>query len=295
MKHIQEYKDRRFSFFWTGSIEKKVITPWRVYTERFPTKQELENWGKQRLQNWAIVTGKISNLVVVDVDTIKGGDPSPFIDRGFYTVRTQSGGYHFYFKYTPLLSKTKHKRQTTEGDFLHAIDIQSDGAIVFAPPSEFVWKDGSVHGYEYLGGEIQELPGDLLEKILAALAPEALDELDENAIKRGQLKPYEGKPRPGDIYNHYASWDEILVPLGWKKLRERGETTDWMRPGKGETGLSLTTNWKGWGLAIPFTSSVPELTPLRGYTKFSLYAHLYHGGNFTEASKEIRNRIANIN
>lgn len=294
---LDNYIERGFTFFWTGSKEKKVVTPWREYMDKPPSVDMIEEWRKHPIQNWAILTGLPSGIIVVDVDTIKGADAQPFLDASkrteeeggqpFYTVRTQSGGYHFYFKYTPLLSKTKHKRQTKEGELLHHVDIQSDGAIVFAPPSEFVWQDGSLHSYEYLGGEIQEIPGDLLAQIIEGVSQETFKEIGRFELRNLSRKDL----RPGDIYNHYASWDEILVPLGWRKIRERGETVEWVRPGKEDSSLSMTTNWKGWGLAIPFSTEIPELTPLKGYTKFSLYAHLYHGGDFNEAAKDIKDRM----
>ncbi len=61
------------------------------------------------VNNIGIVTGEASNIVVVDVDTpaldwwqelvrINGGLPETF------TVKTPSGGYHYYFRYIPGLN-----------------------------------------------------------------------------------------------------------------------------------------------------------------------------------------------
>ena len=133
---INWYRKQGFSIFNTQTKEKKVLTKWTQYQNRKPTDQELIAWTKSPTQNWAIVCGEISDLIVFDIDTKNGADPTPFLNLGMYEVRTPSGGYHFYCKYDPLLKSTKHKRDKT-GGILHAVDVQSNGALVFAPPSEF--------------------------------------------------------------------------------------------------------------------------------------------------------------
>lgn len=275
---IERYEKEGYSFFNTGSHEKKVLTKWTEFQNRKPTKQEIKLWLESPVQNWAIVCGEISNLIVFDVDTKNGGDPAPFLNRGMYEVRTPSGGYHFYTTYDPVLKSTRHKKEEHQG-ILKAVDVQSNKALVFAPPSKF-----SNGGYAIVNDvPVGPLPDDLLTQVLDALEPEK--ESTDYTPYKPILNPDNG--RPGDIYNAYATWDEVLLPLGWRKIgTARSGVQYWRRPGK-KTGISGSTNFKGFDLFFPYTKYYPELDQLKGYTKFNLYAILNHGGDYSKAAKSL--------
>lgn len=278
MNYIKKYIENNYSFFNTGSREKKIFTKWQCYQKRKPTVEEIKRWLQSPIQNWGIVCGEISNLVVFDVDTKNGGDPTPFLNRGLYEVRTPSGGYHFYTLYNPLLESTKHKKEKKDG-ILKAVDVQSNGSLVFAPPSAFA------NGKYTIVNDvpITHLPDDLLAQVLEALKPEE---------KATDYTPYihpqnaEAK-RPGDIFNVMASWDDVLIPQGWKKVYSAPNGTEyWRRPGKTE-GISASTNHKGYNLFFCFSSSVPEIIQEKGYTKFSLLTALKYGGDPRAAAKSL--------
>jgi archaellum biogenesis ATPase FlaH len=91
--------------------------------------------------------------------------------------------------------------------------------------------------------------------------------------------------RPGDDYNQRETWGDVLTRHGWKVVSTRGDTTYWCRPGKA-FGISATTNHQGSDLLYVFSSST-SFEPNRGYTKFSAYAILEHGGDFSEAAREL--------
>ena len=100
------------------------LKEWAFLQERKPTEQELEKWwGEFPDANIGLITGKISGLTVVDVDL--GGDTKilPTTD----TVKTGSGGFHFYYKY--------HEGYRNKGRILPFVDIRGDGGYVVAPPS----------------------------------------------------------------------------------------------------------------------------------------------------------------
>jgi hypothetical protein len=275
--HIQEwlfkYHKKGYSFFNTKCNEKKVYTKWEEFQTRKPTDQEIKQWLRLPTQNYAIVCGEISDLLVIDVDTKNGGDPTPFLNRGFYEVRTPSGGYHFYFKYDPALKSTKHDQK----GFLKGIDIQSERALVFCPPSTFPSK-----GVYTLVNDapIESIPDDLLLRILEALEPE------EDAVEYvPNLKPKNPESRrPGDIFNALATWEDVLLPLGWTRVGNNHNGTQyWRRPGKTD-GISASTNWKGYDLFFPYTTSVDDLVQKKGYTKFTLLATLRYEGDFNKAA-----------
>jgi hypothetical protein len=270
------YHRNGYSFFNTNSKDKKISTKWSCYQYDKPNEKEITQWLKSPIQNYAIVCGKISDLTVVDVDTKNGGDPTPFLNRGFYEVRTPSGGYHFYFRYNDLLPSTLQKKND-EG-FLKGIDIQSDKKLVFAPPSSF--PNG---GYTLVNDtEIGEIPDDLLTKMLDSL------ELEKEAKEYTPFKPIKNPEmgRPGDVFNAFASWEEILIPHGWKKVGQGyGGTQYWQRPGK-KSGISGSTDWNDYGLFFCF-STTTDLNTSKGYTKFALYTALNHGGDFNKAAKSL--------
>ncbi len=277
MDFLNKYVELGYSFFNTGTLEKKCLTSWTQYQKRKPNDIEMNRWSNSSIQNYAIVCGEISNLIVFDVDTKNGADPSPYQNTAFYEVPTPSGGNNFYCKYNPLLFSTKHKKEKHDG-ILFAVDVQSNGAIVFAPPSFFQGKGG----YEIINDvPIIDIPDDLLIAVLDALEPEK---------KSNDYTPFVPRKipemgRPGDVFNALASWDDVLIPLGWQKVGKSSDknTTFWRRPGK-KDGISASTNWKGYDLFFPFTSSVENLVPMKGYTKFALLATLKYGGDFKKTA-----------
>jgi hypothetical protein len=278
MNFIQRYIDSNYSFFNTGSKEKKVLTKWTEFQHRKPTIEEINRWIKSPISNFAIVCGEISNLIVFDVDTKNGGDPTPFQNRGFYEIRTPSGGYHFYVKYNPLLESTKHKRKYS--GILNGVDVQSNGSIVFAPPSFFEGKGGYTL---VLDAPLLDIPDDLLAQVLEALEPEkkSTDYCPYIPPKNPQFG------RPGDIFNSFATWEQVLIPLRWTKVyTTSNDTTYWRRPGKTD-GISASTNWKGYDIFIAFTTSVSEIQSLKGYTKFTLLATLKFEGDYGKTAKHL--------
>ncbi len=91
--------------------------------------------------------------------------------------------------------------------------------------------------------------------------------------------------RPGDDYNNRASWDDLLLPLGWKYSHASGHT-HYTRPGKTH-GTSLTV----FPDKVAYChTSAPEAAPLQGgngYTLFTAYTLLHHAGDFKAAAAEL--------
>jgi hypothetical protein len=281
-EYYNEYIKKGFSFFNTGTNLKKTVTKWTEFQHRKPTNQELARFYNMPTENLAVVCGKISDLIVFDVDTKKEGDPTPFLNKGMYEVRTPSGGYHFYCKYDPLLESTKHKKKPQDG-ILKDVDIQSNGALAFLPPTTYPNGTYTVVNDVPIG----PVPDDVLAMVLDALKP-------EKEVAQEDIKPYkplphhfEGNAKPGDIYNALATWAEVLMPLGWTTvgpLRNTG-VQYWRRPGK-KDGVSASTNWGDYDLLIPFTTST-DLIQFKGYTKFNALASLQYNGDYKKTAREL--------
>ena len=77
------------------------LIPWKEFQSRLPTEQEVTEWfDKWPDANIGIITGKISNLVVFDLDS-EGAVEYADNEGGFpETVKVKTGkGYHVYMQY----------------------------------------------------------------------------------------------------------------------------------------------------------------------------------------------------
>ena len=164
-------------------IGKTPAVRWKPYQETRPTDAELVEWfsnGKKR--NVGIVTGAISDLVIVDGDSEQGLawmhdhlPPTP--------MRTKTAkGEHWGYAHPGVSVKNKVRIQT--GDPAIKVDVRADGGFVVAPGS--LHKTGVV--YTPVGTWPQErtLPtfetAWLESEIPDATRPEALP----RSIPRGQ-------------------------------------------------------------------------------------------------------------
>ncbi|MCC7045029.1 MAG: bifunctional DNA primase/polymerase [Acidobacteria bacterium] len=118
-----------------GRHDGKVPTiRWAEYQTRQPTEDEIRDWFRVP-QNLAIITGAISNLVVVDADSrvalrwaVRHLPYTP------WQVRT-SRGFHLYFRHPGVPIRNRAKLDTRDGRI--AVDVRGDGGYVIGP--------GSVH------------------------------------------------------------------------------------------------------------------------------------------------------
>lgn len=130
-----------------------LISSWLDYQKRKPTIEEVTNWWTK----WpdgkiAIICGKISNLVVVDID-----NTAEFIKLGIRlphtpTVKTVKG-WHYYF----LLSDNQKKIVLKNND-IHYGEIQADGSYVIAPPSKHHNEIGNEDGEYSWSLSLEDIP-----------------------------------------------------------------------------------------------------------------------------------------
>jgi hypothetical protein len=85
-----------------------------------------------------------------------------------------------------------------------------------------------------------------------------------------------------------VDWAVILERNGWSLSHQSNGTRFWTRPGKNpRDGHSASTDYRGCGLLYVFSGNAIPFEPERGYSKFSAFALLEHGGNFSAAAKEL--------
>ncbi len=98
----------------------------------------IKSWAEQwpHAINWAVATGRVSGIFVVDTDAHHGGQwrndlwgPEP----ATLTAATGNGGRHYYFTYPsdglPLGNR---------GNVVPGVDVKSDGGYVILPPSRHI-------------------------------------------------------------------------------------------------------------------------------------------------------------
>lgn len=114
--------------------KRPALRSWKEFQSRLPTADEIANWlnsSQRPPTGFAIVTGRLSSLVVVDCDTI---DDAHYWKANFpntpFAVETGGGGFHFYYR-MPAATEVRNRA----GVFRRRIDIRGEGGYIVAPPS----------------------------------------------------------------------------------------------------------------------------------------------------------------
>lgn len=102
---------------------------WKLYQDKLATTEEIEDWWKTWPDaNIGVVTGKISGIVVIDIDVKSGGLETLKTLKLPTTLvsQTGSGGFHYFFKYAKIKNSA---------GILQGVDIRGDGGYVVVPES----------------------------------------------------------------------------------------------------------------------------------------------------------------
>lgn len=104
------------------------LLSWKKWQSERASTQQLEEWKKTRKNNvWAIVTGKISNIFVIDCDTHEAVTKFSTIFAVEPNVKTQKGA-HFYFRYPNDINKIKSVSKGIKS--FPDMDVKADGGYV---------------------------------------------------------------------------------------------------------------------------------------------------------------------
>ena len=129
-KHAMDFISRGMSVIPVKRADKKPYVLWKDYQSRYPSESEVNQWAADFPDaQIAIVTGKISNLTVIDCDSDEGVEALGYFldeDIPIPTVKTPRG-LHFYFQHD---SRVLNSVKT-----IHDTDTRSEGGYVLAPPS----------------------------------------------------------------------------------------------------------------------------------------------------------------
>ncbi len=153
---------------WNGKMKKPLVR-WEEWQNRRADETQIRAWWKSFPQaGVGIVTGEISNLVVMDVDPKHGGTDEGFppTDR---VVATGGGGQHHYYEYVI-------GARNRTGD--NGVDVRAEGGYVVAPPS----KHESGGTYEW---DIDDKPGTITVGKTIELSPSKSDRERVNGHANG--------------------------------------------------------------------------------------------------------------
>ena len=270
---------------------------WKPYQTRQPTPDEVQAWCSHRV-GLGIIGGRLSgNLDILDFDDPALFAPwcdmvkelAPGLVQRLPLVKTPSEGRHLYYRCQIIAGNTKlAEAMTSEGTRGKTlIETRGESGYTLSPvcpPTCHVRKKP----YQLIDGDLTDIP---------TITPDERMTLWQGAQSLNQyVEPertisYEPKgytmvmndDRPGDAYNVRATWDEILLPHGWRVVGQRGEVTLGCRPGK-EHGLGATSGWNGTDMLYVFSTNAPPFEAERGYSKFTAYALLYAAGDFMKAA-----------
>ena len=122
---------------------KKAMEGWTEYQTRRPDANQLKQWAAEHPPCWAVITGELSGVIVVDFDgpeglkTLEEWGLSPHVQTG-------SGGRHVYIAHPGVRVKTNNGKTAPElRKLAPGVDIRGDGgyAVFYGKSNkgEYVW------------------------------------------------------------------------------------------------------------------------------------------------------------
>ena len=136
--HLERYRALGFSTIpitppGNGDDGKHPAMKWKRFQTEHATDAEIADWFSTPM-SIGIVTGAISNIVVIDLDSEAArrwfGSKWPYTP---WQVKTPRPGFHVYFRHPGVEVRNKAKLET--GSSKLDLDVRGDGGFVVAPPS----------------------------------------------------------------------------------------------------------------------------------------------------------------
>jgi len=165
--YAQSYLKLGWSVIPINPKNKRPYIKWEPYQNSLPNKSELQDWWTQFPKaNIGVITGKISELIVIDVDSKEGREIYTASFNELHNTISQTtgknGGLHLFFKHPG--DKLYHNR----AGMLEKVDVRADGGYVIVAPSihpngkEYQWQiDPLDMGLD----DLMDLPEDVKSKL----------------------------------------------------------------------------------------------------------------------------------
>ena len=151
-----KYQEKGYSIIPVGQ-DKVSLIKWELHQQTKATSETIRQWWKKFPNaNVGIVTGKISNLLVVDCDTKESTQRIQDVIPETFEVpceTTPRGGMHFFFAHTEGFS---NRARVAEG-----IDIRTSGGYCAVAPSV----NGNGKGWEWVLSLLDADPPNIINSI----------------------------------------------------------------------------------------------------------------------------------
>jgi len=129
INHALQYLSKSKSVIPVGK-DKTPLVEWKQFTQRLATEDEVRGWWtKYPEANIGIITGKISNITVVDIDKKSGGlETLKTLDLPDTLIsQTGGGGMHYFYQY--------QEGMNNRAGVYQGVDIRGEGGYVVVAPS----------------------------------------------------------------------------------------------------------------------------------------------------------------
>ena len=156
------YGKHGFSIIPIQPCEKKPLIRWDSYQNQRANVDELRIWWTQWPDaNVGIVTGAVSGLIVIDLDTLEAKERLKALVPDFNLAvvpRSRTGkGWQLFFKHPGVNIPNR-------AGVIPGLDVRGDGGYVVAPPS--IHPNGKTYKWEVaINGELPKLPLKLFNLI----------------------------------------------------------------------------------------------------------------------------------
>ena len=290
---------------------KAPIGSWKQYQVIRPTRDEVIEWFKDGHEGIGVITGSVSgNLEMLEAEgrAVHDGLFEQAKDLAFnsglediwnilvsgYVEMTPSGGLHFLYRIAdePVPGNTKVARRPGENDSVEVLfETRGQGGFVVTAPSHAATHP-SGNPWVLLAGSPNLIPMFSMEERNAIHTVfKTLDSMPaRDSFATALLNSSQSdESKPGTDFNNKATWDEILIPVGWTKGYTAKGHTLWTRPNKSSSlGYSASSKEETGNLYVFSTSTIFEAE--KPYSKFAAYAAIYHGNDFSAAARDLRKK-----
>ncbi len=99
LRLLQSYVDMGFAIIPINKHDKNPLVDWKPYQFQQPTFEQIQKWYDQfQAPKWGVVTGPVSNIMVVDTDTPEALAAAQEFGLTNSCCVSTPHGHHFYFR-----------------------------------------------------------------------------------------------------------------------------------------------------------------------------------------------------
>src|SRR5579885_1528252 len=235
------YRKKGFSVIPCKPKSKEALVPWTGYQQDRATEEQVKMWWTQNPDaNVAIVLGKVSNIITLEVDDEKAinGYPIPVTPQA---VSGDKGLPHIYFRYVEGMKNYKAHENRRE-----LFSIRGDGQYVVVPPSTH--PSGNPYKWVYERRIDQVEIADPPDWVLELITDNPAREEAERFYKQRDNKFADGLRQYIEQLKSKICLSDLLIHLGIEKTEAKARYTQFNCPFHESVGKKSFTAWDDIGI-----------------------------------------------